>query len=119
MATTVAREQVKGAVRETYGRIATEERSAGCCGSTGCCGPGAQASCRTRSATPMRNAAVLREGADLGLGCRNPQAIRFKHSHGRTERRCDLDVWGSLDGSRGSISLGQSDVPPRCRKTDG
>ena len=44
MATTVDSEQVKGAVRETYGRIATEERSAGCCGSTGCCGPGAQAS---------------------------------------------------------------------------
>ena len=42
MATTVDSEQVKAAVRETYGRIATEERSAGCCGSTGCCGPGAE-----------------------------------------------------------------------------
>ena len=43
MATIVDSEQVKAAVRETYGRIATEERSAGCCGSTGCCGPGAEA----------------------------------------------------------------------------
>lgn len=39
MATTVDSEQVKAAVRETYGRIATEERSAGCCGTSGCCGP--------------------------------------------------------------------------------
>ena len=28
---TVDSEQAKAAVRETYGRIATEERSAGCC----------------------------------------------------------------------------------------
>ena len=31
---TVDSEQAKAAVRETYGRIATEERSAGCCGTT-------------------------------------------------------------------------------------
>ena len=61
MATIVDSERVKAAVRETYGRIATEQRSAGCCGSTGCCGQAPNPP-RTRSATRMRNAAVLPKG---------------------------------------------------------
>ena len=42
MTAIVESEKVKAVVRETYGRIATEQRSFGCCGTTGCCGPGAQ-----------------------------------------------------------------------------
>ena len=84
MATTVDSEQVKGAVREMYGRIATEERSAGCCGSTGCCGPGAQASSDALGYSDEERRGAP-EGADLGLGCRNPQAIRLRRSHGRTD----------------------------------
>jgi hypothetical protein len=42
MTATAESEKVKAAVRETYGRIATEQRSAGCCRTAGCCGPGAQ-----------------------------------------------------------------------------
>ena len=38
--TSVDTETVKAAVRETYGRIASEQRSSGCCGTSGCCGPG-------------------------------------------------------------------------------
>src|SRR6188472_1433915 len=74
MATTVSSEQVKATVRETYGRIATEERSAGCCGSTGCCGPGAQATSDALGYSDAERSGVP-EGADLGLGCGNPQAI--------------------------------------------
>ena len=74
MATTVSSEQVKAAVRETYGRIATEERSAGCCGSTGCCGPGAEPTSDALGYSHEERRGAP-EGADLGLGCGNPQAI--------------------------------------------
>ena len=40
--TSVETETVKAAVRETYGRIASEQRTSGCCGSSDCCGPGVQ-----------------------------------------------------------------------------
>src|SRR5690349_8937637 len=74
MATTVDSEQVKAAVRETYGRIAAEERSAGCCETTGCCGPSTEATSNALgySDEERRDAP---DGADLGLGCGNPQAI--------------------------------------------
>jgi arsenite methyltransferase len=74
MATTVDSEHVKAAVRETYGRIATEERSAGCCGSTGCCGPGAEPTSDGLGYSDEERRGAP-EGADLGLGCGNPQAI--------------------------------------------
>jgi SAM-dependent methyltransferase len=74
MSATVESEQVKAAVRETYGRIATEQRSAGCCGTTGCCGPGAQAASDALGYSDAERSSAP-EGADLGLGCGNPQAI--------------------------------------------
>ena len=43
MTGTVESKKVKTAVRENYGRIATEQRSSGCCGTTRCCGSDAQA----------------------------------------------------------------------------
>ena len=74
MATIVDSERVKAAVRETYGRIATEQRSAGCCGSTGCCGPGAEPTSDALGYSDEERRGAP-EGADLGLGCGNPQAI--------------------------------------------
>ena len=74
MATTVEGEKVKAAVRETYGRIATDERASGCCGSTGCCGPGAQPTSAALGYSEEERRSAP-EGADLGLGCGNPQAI--------------------------------------------
>jgi SAM-dependent methyltransferase len=74
MATTVESEKVKAAVRETYGRIASEERSSGCCGTAGCCGPGAQPTSETLGYLEEERRSAP-EGADLGLGCGNPQAI--------------------------------------------
>ena len=61
MATTVDSEQVKGAVRETYGRIATEEGPLAVAAAPDVAAP-AHRRARTRLATPMRNAAVLRKG---------------------------------------------------------
>lgn len=71
---TVDSEKVKTAVRETYGRIATEERSSGCCGTTGCCGPGAETSSEALGYSDDERRSAP-EGSDLGLGCGNPQAI--------------------------------------------
>ena len=66
---------VKAAVRETYGRIAAGEVSSGCCGGgTSCCGsvPAGTSAAIGYSDEERRSAP---DGADLGLGCGNPQAI--------------------------------------------
>jgi arsenite methyltransferase len=61
------REEVRAAVREEYGRIA---RSAA---SGGCCGPSPAASAKLGYSTEEMEG--VPEGANLGLGCGNPQAI--------------------------------------------
>ena len=67
-------EQIRAAVRQAYGAVATEEQQSGCCGgATSCCGPTGSSS-RQLGYTDADLAAVP-DGADLGLGCGNPQAI--------------------------------------------
>jgi SAM-dependent methyltransferase len=65
-------DQIRATVREAYGAIAEKQQS-GCCGGSSCCGP-AESSSRQLGYTEADLAAVP-EGADLGLGCGNPQAI--------------------------------------------
>jgi arsenite methyltransferase len=103
MATTVDSEQVKAAVRETYGRIATEERSAGCCGGTGCCGPSAQATSDALGYSNEERRGVP-EGADLGLGCGNPQAIAELKSG---ERVLDLGSGAGFDAFLAARQVGE------------
>jgi SAM-dependent methyltransferase len=57
-------------VREHYGKVA-ELQEPGC--APGCCGAGAQSSLRLGYSE--EDLAALPAGADLGLGCGNPQAI--------------------------------------------
>jgi arsenite methyltransferase len=70
-------DSIRTAVREAYGQIAADD-AGNCCGSsgTGCCDPGRMA---TTSAFDLGYSAAdmadLPVGADLGLGCGNPQAI--------------------------------------------
>ena len=104
MATTVDSEQVKAAVRETYGRIATEERSAGCCGSTGCCGPGAQPTSDALGYSDEERRGAP-EGADLGLGCGNPQAIAELKSG---ERVLDLGSGAGFDAFLAARQVGET-----------
>ena len=67
-------EQIRATVREAYGAIATQKQQSGCCGTgASCCGP-AGSSSRQLGYTEADLAAVP-DGADLGLGCGNPQAI--------------------------------------------
>jgi SAM-dependent methyltransferase len=67
-------EVVKAAVRKTYGEIATGAVTSGCCNSTGCCGTAAPTSSADIGYSDAERFSVP-EGADLGLGCGNPQAI--------------------------------------------
>ena len=63
-------EQVRDAVREHYGKVA-EADAPGC--APGCCGgaPGRA----SKLGYSEQDLAGVPEGADLGLGCGNPQAI--------------------------------------------
>ncbi|KYF56957.1 arsenite S-adenosylmethyltransferase [Sorangium cellulosum] len=63
--------QTREAVRDHYGKVALAG-TAGCCAPS-CCAP-AQAASLQLGYTPEDLAAVP-EGADMGLGCGNPQAI--------------------------------------------
>jgi arsenite methyltransferase len=81
-------EDIRNAVREQYGSIA---RNGGTCG-TGCCGPGPEAS-RTLGYSAEQVAAVP-EGANMGLGCGNPQAIAALAAG---ETVLDLGAGGGFD----------------------
>ena len=70
--------EIKEMVRTRYGRIADAAGSSGCCApaASSCCGPSTDAPDKALqmgySATDL---AAIPEGANLGLGCGNPQAI--------------------------------------------
>jgi arsenite methyltransferase len=66
-------ERVRTAVRDRYGAIARE----GCgCGPSSCCGGETPAQTASdRIGYSLEEIASVPEGADLGLGCGNPQAI--------------------------------------------
>ena len=64
-------DEVRGAVREVYRKIAQSEGRPGCAPS--CCGPGKEASLAL--GYTKDDLAAVPEGANMGLGCGNPQAI--------------------------------------------
>jgi arsenite methyltransferase len=65
-------DQIRETVREQYGKVARAGKDApGCCGGGGCgTGTGSE-----RLGYSAEELAAVPEGADLGLGCGNPQAI--------------------------------------------
>ena len=72
--TTTSNDQIRQAVRENYGQIA--ETSAGCC-DTSCCTTDAQQPqlLSLQLGYTAHDLIAVPEGANLGLGCGNPQAI--------------------------------------------
>ena len=66
-----SKDEVRAAVREQYGAVATAT-SAGSC-TPGCCGPGPDASLAL--GYDSADLAAVPEGANMGLGCGNPQAL--------------------------------------------
>ena len=75
MTTELEHDDVRTAVRETYARAADG------CAVPGCCGPNPGASLQLGYSAD--DLAVVPEGANLGLGCGNPQAIAALR-HGET-----------------------------------
>jgi arsenite methyltransferase len=69
--------QIKEMVRARYGGIAEAAREASCCApTTSCCGPTTDPNSKSaRMGYSEAELAAVPEGANLGLGCGNPQAI--------------------------------------------
>ncbi len=70
-------DEIRQAVRQQYGRVA-ESNSAGCGCGPSCCEAPATACAESMSQElgySAKDASVVPEGANMGLGCGNPQAI--------------------------------------------
>ncbi|MBK6535493.1 MAG: arsenite methyltransferase [Deltaproteobacteria bacterium] len=65
------KDEVRAAVREQYGNVARATTVGSC--APGCCGPNADASLALGYSAD--DLAAVPEGANMGLGCGNPQAI--------------------------------------------
>jgi arsenite methyltransferase len=73
-------DEIKDLVRARYGSIATAA-SDSCCGpATSCCGPAPEVDAKSsRMGYTAAELGAVPEGANLGLGCGNPQAIAALH----------------------------------------
>ena len=83
-------DKVRAAVREQYGKVAKESTS--CCCSPGCCAPAPNASLAIGYSAEQL--AAVPEGANMGLGCGNPQAIAALRAG---ETVLDLGAGGGFD----------------------
>jgi SAM-dependent methyltransferase len=83
-------DKVRAAVREQYGKVAKE--NTGCSCSPGCCGPAPNASLALGYSA--EDLAAVPAGANMGLGCGNPQAIAALRAG---ETVLDLGAGGGFD----------------------
>lgn len=71
-------DEIRSAVRENYGKVAATGRAACSCSSSACCGTDSDATAEDISlglGYSGEDVADAPEGANMGLGCGNPQAI--------------------------------------------
>lgn len=96
---------IRNTVREHYAKVAESNGTVGC--APGCCAPNAQIKSSSLGYSPDEIAQVP-EGADMGLGCGNPQAIAALRPG---ETVLDLGSGGGFDcflaakqvGTRGAV----------------
>ena len=104
-------EQIREAVRDRYGLIAREQSAGACCSPTGgsaCCGSPAASSLSDASKLlgyGIEELNLVPEGANLGLGCGNPQAIAALQPG---EAVLDLGSGGGFDCFLAARSVGPS-----------
>jgi SAM-dependent methyltransferase len=99
---TATADQIRATVREAYGTVASQKQQGGCCGGgTSCCGPTGGSS--KRLGYTDADLAAVPEGADLGLGCGNPQAIAGLQPG---ERVLDLGSGGGFDAFLAARQVG-------------
>lgn len=93
------KDEVRTAVREQYGNVARSGGAVGC--APGCCGPGASASLALGYS--QEDLAAVPEGANMGLGCGNPQAIAALETG---ETVLDLGAGGGFDSFLAAKQVG-------------
>ena len=74
MTTDIDGNDIRSAVRATYGRIAEQNHNGGCCGG-GCGAPAVGGTSAEKLGYSADDINAVPEGANLDLGCGNPQAI--------------------------------------------
>lgn len=95
-------DRIRTTVRQAYGAVASGEQHGGCGGgATGCCSPAGSSS--TRLGYTEAELAAVPDGANLGLGCGNPQAIAQLQSG---ERVLDLGSGGGFDAFLAARQVG-------------
>jgi len=94
-------DEIRTAVRNAYGAVASGTQT-GCCGGGGCCGSDAASPSLGLGYSPADLASVP-DGADLGLGCGNPQAIAALR---RGERVLDLGSGAGFDAFLAAAQVG-------------
>lgn len=101
-------DQIRQAVRKTYGQVA-QSNGAGCgCGTSACCGTQDNASVKTTSVNlgySQDDVSTVPQGANMGLGCGNPQAIA---SLTAGEVVLDLGSGGGFDCFLAANAVGDS-----------
>lgn len=101
-------DDIRKAVRENYSKVAQSESGGCCCSSSSCCGSGNNPTVEDISmALGYSNEDVdsVPEGANMGLGCGNPQAIA---SLKPGETVLDLGCGGGFDCFLAAKAVGQS-----------
>jgi arsenite methyltransferase len=95
-------DQIRATVRQTYGAVAIQKQQGRCCGGgASCCGSAGSTS--TRLGYTDADMATVPDGADLGLGCGNPQAIAGLEPG---ERVLDLGSGGGFDAFLAARQVG-------------
>ncbi|MFA4916556.1 MAG: arsenite methyltransferase [Syntrophales bacterium] len=91
------KEEIRSAIRQTYGKVATSERTGCGCSHSSCCGTTDNSEAidiSLRLGYSAEDMAAVPEGANMGLGCGNPQAIASLQPE---ETVLDLGSGGGFD----------------------
>lgn len=101
-------DDIRKAVRENYSKVAQSESGGCCCSSSSCCGSANNLTAKDISMTlgySSEDVASVPEGANMGLGCGNPQALA---SLKPGETVLDLGCGGGFDCFLAAKAVGQS-----------